>query len=167
MSQLTSWRIGGSGSRRPGRKGDPAVLHLGAAGEAERVAHPERAAGLELLDDRRAAAEEGIAVALLLLPGDRLAQALIGRAIGRVDIVEIKAVGALANMRVHVDHGMAVPAHRILLSVSRHPRARLTRGSMDCRGEPGHDEFARRGRPGCPRRLAAASALAKSASPKP
>ena len=73
-SQLTSWRIGGSGSLAAGRKRDAAVLHLGAAGEAEGVAHPERPAGLELLDDRRAAAKERVALALLLLPGDRLAQ---------------------------------------------------------------------------------------------
>src|SRR6266851_4546759 len=100
----------------PRRKRDPAMLHLRAAGEAKCVAHPERPAGLELLDDRGTAAEEGVAVALLLLAGDGLAQALIGRAIGRVDIVEIEAVSTLANMSVHVDHGMAVPAHGSLLS---------------------------------------------------
>ena len=68
----------------PGRKGDPAVLRLGAAGEAEGVTHPERTAGFELLDNRRAAAKEGVAIALFLLPGNGLTQALIRPAISRI-----------------------------------------------------------------------------------
>jgi len=71
-----------------------------------------------LLDDRGAAAEERVTVALLLLPRDGLAEALIRRAISRINIIEIKAVGTLANMCVHIDDGMAVPAHGSLLSAS-------------------------------------------------
>ena len=91
------------------------MLHLRAPRQPEGVAHAQSPPGFDLLDDRRAAAEEGIALALLLLVGDRLAQPLIGPPVGRIDVVEKNPVGTLADMRIHVDDDMAVPTHRILL----------------------------------------------------
>jgi len=55
-SQLTSGRIGGSGSLRPGGKA-MRMFHLRAPAQAEGIAQAERPAGLDLLNYRVAAAE--------------------------------------------------------------------------------------------------------------
>ena len=113
-SQLTSGRIGGSASLRPGGNAlrPCSISERAVIPKVSRT--PERPAGLDLLDHRRGAAEQRVAVALRLLPRDRLAQQVERRAVFGVDIVLEELVGALADMRVHVDDGIAVIGHSVL-----------------------------------------------------
>ena len=64
-----------------------------------------------MLYDSSTAAEQRIGFALLLLPGDRLAQAVERLAVFRIDLVLEERVRALADMRVHIDDGVTVPTH--------------------------------------------------------
>src|SRR5437764_8737486 len=75
---------------------------------------------LDLLDHRAAAAEQGVALAFRFLVGDRLAQKVEGRPVFGVDVVLEEFVGALADMRVHVDDGVAVPGRAWLLALTLH-----------------------------------------------
>src|SRR5699024_1047731 len=93
------------------RKRLAAVLHFGARRDPERIAYPERATGLDLLDHRGGAAEQRVAVTLRLLPNARLEQDVERRAVFGVEVVLEELVGALTDMRVHVDDGVAVIGH--------------------------------------------------------
>src|SRR5579875_1623317 len=159
--------LGTNGRQRraaAGREGEAAARHVRAPRQAERVAHAERPAGLDRFDDRSAAAEQRVALALLFLQGDGLAQPLIGSAVGGIDIVLVELIGALADMGIHIDDALAVPAHCILLTagVSGRSGRRGRGGGRRGRG-PVHCAAAG----SAPRRRSAASALAKSASVKP
>src|SRR5262245_48016025 len=107
-SQLASGLIGGSAS---GRERLAAAAHLGPVAQTVRVARAERAPGLDRLDDRGTAAEERVPVARLRLLRDAVAELLIRLAVGRVDVVLIEAIRTLHDVRIQVDHDLAVPAH--------------------------------------------------------
>ena len=95
-------------------EGDAAVLHLRSPAATVGVANAKRPTGLDLFDNRVTAAEQRVAVALRLLLCDRLTELLVRAAVFRIDVVLVEAVGALADMGIHVDHGVAVPAHGFL-----------------------------------------------------
>ena len=99
-----------------GRKRYTTVLHFRARGQPECVSCPKSTSRLDLLDHGRAAAKQGVPMALALLDRNRLTEPVERAAVFRVDIVFEEFVGALADMCVHIDHGVAVPAHVVLRS---------------------------------------------------
>jgi hypothetical protein len=94
-----------------GRECFAASFHVGPPGEPESVAAAQGPAGLDGIDDGRAAAEERVPVARFGLPGHGDAKLLIGVAIGGIHVVPIETIRPLHDVAIEVDHRMAVPAH--------------------------------------------------------
>src|SRR5262249_59332155 len=104
-----------------GREGPPPPFHAGSTGEPEGVAAAQRPSGLDRLDDRRAAAEQGIRIARVRLAGNSLTELLVGLAIGGIDVVAVEAICPLHHVAVEVDHRVAAPAPRRLLPGTGRP----------------------------------------------